>query len=217
MLNRVAAQSITTNIITDQELMQFCACLDPNQLPILRSLALAATQALETYLGDFITQRSIRWVCSRGESEKTDTFFRSWLSARSYISYGYNTIAGQWLQFPTSATSVELCQIGVWGMDSINLTPKQDYACDFSTDPARITFTYNLAVQDYFSNFDSLIIDYTGGIAPQGSEPEAIKLAIKIITKKLFENRDTEQTTIIDNGVSFLVDNYKRIGFGGSR
>lgn len=217
MLNRISAAPITTNIVTDSDLMAFCACLDPNQLPLLRSLALAATQAVETFLGDFITQRSIRWVCSRGETEKTDVYFRSWLSTRSYVSSGFNGIAGQWLQFPTSAVSVESCQIGIWGMDPYSLVLGQDYVCDFMTDPARMTFTYNLAVQDYFTNYDHLVVDYTGGIAPAGSEPEAIKLAIKIITKKLFENRDTEQATIIDKGVDFLLVNYKRIGFGGSR
>lgn len=217
MLNRVAAQPITTNIVTDQELMQFCACLDPNQLLILRGLALAATQAIETYLGDFITQRSIRWVAARGEGEKTDEFFRSWLSARAMVSVNLNAISGQWVQFPTSAVSIESCNLGVWGQDDISLVLNRDYVVDLTTDPARLTFSYNSVFSDYFKNYDHMVIDYTGGIAPQGSEPEPIKLAIKIITKKLFENRDTEQTTIIDNGVSFLVDNYKRIGFGGSR
>lgn len=216
MLNRVSASTYTQPIVTNQELIEFCACLDPNQLGLLTGLALAAQDAVETYLGDFITQRSIRWVAARGESEKTDEFFRSWLSARAMVSVNLNAISGQWVQFPTAATSIESCTLGIWGKDDVEITLGTDYVVDLTNDPARLTFSYNSVFSDYFNNYDHMVIDYTGGIAPSGSEPEAIKLAIKIITKKLFDGR-SDTGTLIDDGVEFLLGNYRRIGFGGSR
>ena len=182
----------------------------------MRVLSIAAQEWVEDYCGNFIAQRSIRWVSSRGVQEKTDIFFRSWLSARSYVASGFNTIAGQWINFPTSAISVESIELGVWGQQTWVLTEGTDYSCDFMNDPARMTLTYNLAVQDYFINFDSIVIDYTGGMAPAGSEPETVKLAVKMLTKKLFDNRG-EDIELNSPGVSALLQKYKYYGFGGSR
>lgn len=210
-------ESETTCPVSTQDLMQFVACLDPSQTALIAGLGIAATNACETYLSDYITKRPITCVLSRGESEKTDTFFRSWLSSRSYVAAGFNTVSGQWLQLPTAADSVESVSLGIWGADDILLQAGRDYAIDTSTSPARICFTYNLYVQDFFTNFSHIQVNYTGGIADATSVPTSICLAIKIIVKKLFDNRDTQNTTIIDDGVSFLLNKYRRIPIGGSR
>ena len=216
MLNRLITEELDTQLITDQELIMYCAVNDPSALPLLRDLSITAQQWIETYCSNFITQRSIRWVMARGEQEKTDIFFRSFLSTRSYVASGFNTIAGQWVNFPTSAISVESVQIGIWGQPTIQLVEGQDYAVDLLTDPARLTLTYNLAVQDYFINFDSMVVDYTGGMAASGFEPKTVKLAIKMLTKKLYDSRG-EDIELLTPGVEALLTNHRYYGFGGSR
>lgn len=216
MLNRIQYDPIPTNPVSTLELMQFCATLDPEQEAIIESLGLAACSIIESYLDRPITTRSVRWVASRGETEKTDAFFRAWLSSRTYVSNGWNCVAGQWVQFLTPATSVQSVSIGVWGMGEQELISGQDYVVDLTTNPARMTFTYNLYVQDYFTNYDHMICDYTTGWDID-KVPVNIKTAIKIICKKMFENRDTQQSILFDNFVSFLLENYRNYSFGGSR
>jgi len=218
MLMRLSATPITTCPVATLDLQKYVACLDPNQAGLIASLGLAATQAIENYLGDFIIERSIRWVASRGETERTDGIFRSWLSSRSYVAAGFNCVAGQWYQFPTAANSVQGVTLGVWGMDDWPLTLGQDYAVDLMSDPAKITFTWNLAVQDMYINFDHMVVDYTGGIAATADAiPQPILIAIKILTKKLFDNRDTSDVDLIDKSIEFLLCNYRRFSFGDYR
>lgn len=203
--------------VSTPDLMQFVACLDPSQSALIAGLGIAATNACETYLNDNIIKRPISCVISRGESEKTDTFFRSWLSSRSFVAAGFNTVAGQWLQLPTAADSVESVSLGIWGADDITLQAGRDYVVDTSTSPARLCLTYNLLVQDFFTNFSHIQVNYTGGIADSTSVPTSICLAIKIMVKKLFDNRDTQNTTMVDDGVNFFLSQYRRIPIGGSR
>ncbi|KAB8122228.1 hypothetical protein D3W54_16085 (plasmid) [Komagataeibacter medellinensis] len=215
MLAQTISQDILCPVATS-DLQAFVACIDPAQQPLIASLGQAATNIIEGYLGDYVQQRSVRWILSRGENEKTQAFFASWLSSRSFISYGFNAVAGQWIDFPTAAQSVENVTLGVWGMSEWPLVIGQDYAVDLMTNPARMSITYNLAVQDYFTNFSHLEVDYTGGIAPAGSCPQTIQLAIKILTKNLFDNRGTSGTVLFDDAIKGLLVNYRRIGFGGA-
>ncbi|GAN84042.1 hypothetical protein [Novacetimonas hansenii] len=215
MLTKAVAENIICPVST-ADLVQFVACLDPNQAPQIAGIATAVTSAVENYLGDFIVQRSIRWTLSRGESEKTEAFFNSWLSARSFISYGFQYVAGQWIDFPTAAQSVQNVTLGVWGQADIPLTLGPDYAVDLSTDPCRMSISYNLAMQDLVQNFSHLQVDYTGGIAPSGQCPTDIELAIKLMTADMFNNRSSSNG-LFSEAAKQLLCNYRRYNFGSPR
>lgn len=210
MLYRVTPNNKTTYQGDRESVYDFVGSLSPDNMPLIDALTDAATVITEKYIGQPLGTRQIRMVLARGESELNDAYQKSWLQSGANFGGGMTGTLNQWIEFPCDVQSVQSVMIGSWQTGTeMYLTAGQDYEVDLLTYKPRIMFSYNLFIQDFFYKYKNLVIDFTGGLSEvDGTIPQPIDIAIKYMTKNMFENRGDTSTNPIDNGFKYLVSNY---------
>jgi len=190
--------------------------LSPDSMALIDAYTDASTALVEKYVGKPLGKRSIRLVLAKGETEVNDTFFKSWLSSGSGFG-GYSLgFINQWLELPCQAESIESVVLGSWSGPPLHLVEGSDYSTDIFTNKARIMFSFNMFYQNYIYQFKNTVIDFTGGLYEiDGTLPAPIDIAIKCLTKKMFEGRGTDPSELIDNGIKSLLCNYAAPSISG--
>lgn len=189
------------------DVCDFVGSLEPDNQPIIQALADSATVFTEKYIGQPLGKRQLRLVCSRGENELMDTYYRNFLSNGSYNYLNSN----QWLELPCYAESIQNVYLTSWGSQELDeLELGSDYDFDLWSAKQRVRLSYNIFINDLFTQYSNLIVDFTGGVyESDGTIPSPIDNAIKFLTKKMFEDRGETQTNLIDNGYNVLLSNYR--------
>ncbi|GBR17477.1 head-tail connector protein [Gluconobacter frateurii] len=212
---RLILDTATTYTGDILELCDFVGSLSPDNEPIIQALADSATAFTEKYIGQPLGKRQLRVVCTRGETELMDTYYRQFLSGGSFTYLN----SQQWLELPCSAESIQNIYLTSWGSQDLSpLVSGTDYDYDLWSRRPRIRLSYNLFISDLFNSYSNLIIDFTGGLyESDGSIPSPVNNAIKFLTKRMFEERGEIPSNLIDNGYVTLLSNYRIPAIVGGR
>lgn len=195
------------------DLYDFVGSLSPDNYQIIQSLANAATIKTEKYLGAPIGKRSFTYVISRGETDLNDNYV-----SKTMLSSCYFNITSNWIQLYTPVDSITQISLGVWGGDDIVLTENIDYVIDLDNYYPRIVLSATLQITDFFNKFKNIKIDCVGGLHDEdGNIYSNIDIAIKLMTKALFEDRGTESKDYNTNGYAYLLEDYKVSSLSGGR
>lgn len=210
MLYKVTPLDKTVYTGDREAVYDFVGSLSPDNMPLIDALTDTATTITEKYIGQPLGRRQIRMVLARGETELNDLYHKSWLSSGANFGGAMSGTINQWIEFPCDVSSIQSVTVGQWQQDAdISLYEGKDYSLDLMSSKPRIMFSYNLYIQDYFYKFKNLIIDFTGGLQEiDGTIPTPIDIAIKYMTKNMFENRGDNSTGPLDTGFKYLVANY---------
>ncbi|GAA4498259.1 phage gp6-like head-tail connector protein [Gluconacetobacter tumulicola] len=201
-------------VIDVDDLMDYCAVLDPSQATLIQALAQTAQDYVQDRIGDFLVYTPITWVIAKGEMAQDDYFFRSFLSSGTGV-FGFGTNQGQWINLPTGAQSITGVTAAMWGADDVTLTEGVDFFADITTDPARIQMSFNYNLNDLYRTHSHMVISYIGGIAPDTSSiPTTLTLAIKEMTKRMYKNRGADEIGLTNSFIDSLLDLHQRFSFG---
>jgi hypothetical protein len=177
---------------------------------LLAIYSTAATEIAEHATNRFFLQRSIKWVLTPDTREPI--YFSFAITLQNY----FNSFQSPWLHCPHSAVSVDSFSIGAWGSPEIDtlLTVGQDYYVDVASDPARVQM---LTFDEFDPDVDHLTINYTSGYGATDAEvPMPIKMAIMLLTTKLYEQRGDQDNALWSSGAEALLAPYTVFQFGGS-